>query len=257
MRVRAYRRHDQILDLLNEKRALDIGMIAKIFNISLATARRDFSILEQEGKLLRTFGGVKARTETSLVVRTFGEKQAAMNAAKISIAKAAAALVKPGMKVMLDSGTTAWTVSRQLKNIVPLTVITASLAVIEEIGAVEGITLFCAGGKFRPANLDFYGPQVESAFAQFAADIAFLGIDQLIPGRGGYATDQESAAVIRAMGQQAAKRVVLADHSKIDSAGLILALGSKDIDVVITDAGISAAQRRQLVKGPYKLIVAR
>jgi DeoR family transcriptional regulator of aga operon len=257
MRVRDYSRHAQILELLHEESGIAVGAIAKKFNVSLVTARRDLSILEQEGKLLRTFGGAKAGAEPSLVVKTFGEKQAAMNAAKISMAKAAAALVKPGMKLMLDSGTTIWTFSRQLKHIVPLTVITSSLAVIDEIGAVAGVSLFCAGGKFRPTNLDFCGPQVRSAFAQFAADIAFFGIDSLIPGRGGYAADQESAVMVRAMSQHADKRVVMADHSKIASSGFVLALQDKNIDVVITDAGISAAQRRQLAKAPYKLIVAK
>lgn len=256
MRVRAYSRHDQILDLLNEKGEVAVGAIAKKFNISMATARRDFSILESEGKLLRAFGGARAKAESSLVIRTFGEKQTVMNKAKISMAKAAAALIKPGMTLMMDSGTTIWSVSQQLKHIVPLTVITSSLAIIEEIGAADGITLFCAGGQFRLSNLDFYGLQVQAAFAQFAADMAFIGVDKLIPDQGGYAADQESAAIIRAMCRHANKRVVVVDHSKINSSGFILALERDSIDVVITDAGISGAHRRQLMKGPYKLIVA-
>ncbi|MDO9541078.1 MAG: DeoR/GlpR family DNA-binding transcription regulator, partial [Kiritimatiellia bacterium] len=174
----------------------------------------------------------------------------------ISIAKAAAGLIEPGMKLMLDSGTTIWAVSRQIKHLVPLTVITSSLAIIEEMGTVDGITLFCAGGQFRPSNLDFYGPHVRATFAQFAADIAFIGMDKLIPGRGGYAADQESAAIIRSMSQHADKRVVVVDHSKIASSGFILALENKNIDVVIIDAGISRAQHQQMKKGPYKLIVA-
>lgn len=257
MRVRAYNRHNQILELLKENGEIDVGKIVKAFNISLATARRDFSILENEGRLLRTFGGAKARTELSLVARTFGEKQAAMNEAKIIMAKAAALLVKPKMKLILDSGTTIWAVSRQIKSLVPLTVITSSLAVIEELGAADGITLFCVGGKFRPSNLDFYGPWTQSAFAQFFADIAFIGVDKLVPERGGYAADQESAAIIKAMCQHANIRVVVVDHSKINSSGFILALESTNIDVVITDAGISTVQRRQLASGPYKLIVAK
>ena len=256
MRVRDYQRHDQILSLLNAQGAVDVETIAGKFDISLATARRDLSILESEGKLLRTFGGARSRDKPSLVTRTFGEKQAAMNSAKVSMAKAAAGLVKPGMTIMLDSGTTTWAVSRQLKQILPLTIITASVAVVDEIGAVEGINLFCAGGQFRPANLDFYGLQTEAAFAQFAADIAFLGTDRLIPDKGGYSDDQASAAIIRAMCRHARKRVVMADHSKINSSGFVLTVESRKIDVVITDAAIAGIQRRQLAKGPYKLIVA-
>lgn len=256
MKLRNYGRHDQILNLLNEKGELDVETVVEKFHVSLATARRDLSILGGEGKLLRTFGGAKAISEPSLVVKTFGEKQTAMNQAKVSMARAAAGLIKPGMTLMLDSGTTIWAISREIKKLVPLTVITSSVAIVDEIGAVKGITLFCAGGQFRPANLDFYGPQSRSAFEQFAADIAFLGVDKLIPGRGGYSDDQESAAVIRAMSRHANKRVIVADHSKIDSSGVVLAVENKTIDVVITDAGISKDHRRQLSKGPFRLIVA-
>jgi DeoR/GlpR family transcriptional regulator of sugar metabolism len=59
------------------------------------------------------------------------------------------------------------------------------------------------------------------------------------------------------MSRAASKRVVLADHSKINSSGFLMALENKNIDVVITDAGISADHRRQLAKQHYQLIVAR
>ena len=257
MRVRAYERHGRILDLLKEEDRIDVGKIARKFNISLVTARRDFSILEREGKLLRTFGGARAKDEPSFVAKTFGEKLTAMHAAKVNMARAAAKLVEPGMKLIMDSGTTTWAVSKLVKRLAPLTIITASIAIIEECGTVDGITLFCAGGKFRAANLDFYGPQTCAVLGRFAADIAFIGVDKLIPGRGAYAADQESAAMIHSMSAHANKVVVMADHTKIDSSGFILALENKEIDVVITDAGLSASQSRQLTKEHYKLIVAK
>lgn len=235
---------------------ITIAEIADKFGISPATARRDISVLEKEGRLLRTFGGAQTKEEQSLVVKTFGEKQESMNEAKNRMAEAAAALVRRGMTLMLDSGTTIWAVSRRIKHIVPLTVITSSLAVVEELGAVEGISLFCAGGAFRPSNLDFCGGLTQSAFAQFSADIAFIGVDKLIPGRGGYAVDRESAALIRVMSGHADKRVVLADHSKMQAGGFVLAVESRDIDMIITDAEVSEARRRQLTKHHCRLIVA-
>jgi DeoR family transcriptional regulator of aga operon len=256
MRVRDYNRHEQILKLLKEETSLDIKQLTGRFGISLATARRDLTILEKEGKLLRTFGGARAKDEPSMVIKTFGEKRTVMNAAKLAMARAALKLISPGMKLTLDSGTTIWTFSRLIRNITPLTIITHSLAVIEEIGGQAGITLFCIGGKFRPANLDFHGHQAQAALAQFAADIAFISVDRLIPERGGYAADQESASMLQAMSRNAAKRIVMVDHAKIGSGGLVLAVENKNIDVVITDDGISPEQRRQLIKQRYKLIVA-
>jgi DeoR/GlpR family transcriptional regulator of sugar metabolism len=89
MRVRDYNRHEQVLKLLKEETSLDIGQITGKFGISLATARRDLAILEKEGKLLRTFGGARAKDEPSMVVRTFGEKRTVMNEAKLAMARAA------------------------------------------------------------------------------------------------------------------------------------------------------------------------
>lgn len=257
MRARDYNRHEQIVKLLKEETGADVKRLAKRFGISLATARRDLALLEKEGKLLRTFGGARIKSEPGIVVKTFGEKRAVMNAAKLAMARAALKLIRPGMKLMMDSGSTIWTISRLIGHITPLTIITPSLAVIEELGGRDGITLFCSGGRFRPANLDFYGHQSRAELAQFSADIAFTSVDSLMPERGGYAADQESALMLQTMRRSAAKKaVVMVDHAKIGAGGLILGIENKDIDTVITDAGISAGQRRQLMKQRYKLIVA-
>jgi DeoR family transcriptional regulator of aga operon len=257
MRIRDYERHERILTLLKEETELDVEALARKFDISMSTARRDLTILDREGKLLRTFGGARAKCEPSMVVKTFGEKQTIMNRAKMQIARAATGLVKPGMKLTMDSGTTVWSVARLIKQVKPLTVISSSMSVIEEVGMTAGVKLVCAGGIFRPSNLDFYGPQAQAAFAQYAADIAFVGVDGFIPGRGAFSADQESAIMIRAISQYAAKRIVVADHTKIGLSGFILALENKKIDILITDSGVSAMHRRQLAKAPYKLIVAK
>jgi DeoR family transcriptional regulator of aga operon len=248
-------RHDQILARLGDHGDLDMAALRQMLGVSEATVRRDLRFMETQGKLIRTFGGARKPAEPSLVAATFGEKREKMRDAKERMARAAAAMVQPGMRVLLDSGTTIWRVAAALKQTKPLTVITCSHALIDELGSAEGITIFCVGGRFRRSNLDFCGEQTVSALGGFRADIAFLGADSLIPGRGLYATDPDSAVITQAIGQCADCRVVVADHTKINRNGFLLALRCERIDVVITDAGISDEVRKQLEADAYKLKV--
>lgn len=223
--------------------------------MSEATVRRDLAALEGEGVLVRTFGGARLLEPASLVARTFGQKRQRLRQEKERIAQEAARLVQPGMIVALDSGTTVWRVAAALKDKAPLTLLTTALAAVEELGPVPGMRIFCTGGQFRPENLDFVGPTAVAAFAGLHADIAFVGADSLIVGRGLYSADQSSAAILSAIGACAGRRVAVLDHTKINAQGMFLGLPSDRLDCVVTDSGLDEQTRQALQTGPYELVV--
>lgn len=250
------RRLQEMLALLGQRAEMDVPTLAERLSVSEATIRRDLATLEKSGKLIRTFGGARLREESSLVARTFGEKRLYSRGEKEQIARAAAVLVEPGMVVALDTGTTVWRVAAALRGKGPLTILTSSLPVIEELGAVDANKIICAGGEFRAENLDFVGTATTTAFDRLRADIVFLGADSLIPGQGLFSMEQESANTIVILGRIADRRIVVADHSKFTKKGVYLALKQDDIGCVITDAGIDAETREQLSSAPYELIIA-
>ncbi len=139
---------------------------------------------------------------------------------------------------------------------VGLTVLTTALAAVEELGSVPGVRLFCTGGQFRSENPDFVGPTAVAAFAGLHADIAFVGADSLIVGRGLYSADQGSAAILSAIGACASRRVAVLDHTKINAQGMFLGLPRERIDCVITDAGLSPEVRREMEADGLKVILA-
>jgi DeoR family fructose operon transcriptional repressor len=84
------------------------------------------------------------------------------------------------------------------------------------------------------------------ALAEINVDVAFLGTNGISMTRGLTTPDPAEATVKRLMLDCAAKRVLLADHSKF---GVVK--GTKhgdldDIDVLITDTGITDDQYTQL-----------
>lgn len=228
-------RQKKILDCLQDENELKVSELVELTGASVATVRRDLLEMEKKNLIVRTFGGVRAMDKKSLVARTFEQRSALQNPEKQRIAAAAAELVRPGMTIAIDSGTTCMNFAATLKEKAPLRVITSALAVIETLGGVSGIEINLVGGRFRLENLDFYGAVSINTFKQFHADIAFMGCDALLPADGAFSHDQESAAISQAMSSRAGKLVLLCDSRKIGNSGAFLAFPPEKIDLIVTD----------------------
>jgi DeoR family transcriptional regulator, aga operon transcriptional repressor len=251
------KRHIELLTILERSKEISIPALTRELAISEATVRRDLALLESRGVIIRTIGGARLKDKPSLVARTFDERVQRNRREKEAIASRAAGLVTPGMVVAIDSGTTGLLVAASLKTKHPLTVITSALGVIEELGAVDGITLFCFGGQFRRENLDFIGDHVREQFESVHVDMAFLGGDALVlGGRGMYANDYLTSLVSRAICSSCERCVVVMDHTKLSAHGTFLAVPAKDIDVVITDSGVGEETRSELRGEPFEVVFA-
>jgi DeoR/GlpR family transcriptional regulator of sugar metabolism len=248
-------RQKALITLLEKNKEIDISTLAHALVTSEATVRRDLSALEKQGLIIRTIGGAQLKDIPSLVVRTFDERVQRNRREKEAIAAKAASLVKPGMVVAIDSGTTGWLVASRLKAKRPLTVITSALGVIEELGAIDEISLFCFGGQFRRENLDFIGENVTRQYQGVHVDMAFLGGDSLLlPGRGMYANDYVTSLVSRAIAGCCDRCVIVMDHTKLNAQGTFQAVPSKGIHVLITDDGADAEARALLKDEPFEVI---
>ena len=248
-------RQETIVRLLQEKDEIDVGRFVKELAVSEATIRRDLSILEEIGVLTRTFGGARLQPSGSLITRIFDKRLQEMKNEKERIALEAVKFAEPDMVVALDSGTTVWRVAVHLEEKAPLTVLTNSLTVVEELGETEGITIHCAGGTFRREQLEFVGPSVAPLIRGFHADIAFLSVDSFIPGRGGFARDEQSAEAVKALVSCADKSILVMDNSKFCTDGHFKAFECGDIDTLVTDNGIEARTGKELSKEPFDLRV--
>jgi DeoR/GlpR family transcriptional regulator of sugar metabolism len=249
-------RQEQLIGLLEEQGEIGVERLVELLKVSEATVRRDLTDLQETGVLVRTFGAARLVKEVSLVARTFNARRESQRAEKERIAQAAVQLVRPGMSVALDSGTTVWRVAAALKARAPLSVFTSALAAIEELGPIHGIKVHSAGGQFRLHNLDFIGSKAIAAFSGIKAQIAFVGTDSFIPGKGFFALDEESAALCSAIAGCGDQCVVVMDHTKIGAVASHLALRSEQASVLIVDSGLDRSEQARLANEPFKLILA-
>jgi DeoR family transcriptional regulator of aga operon len=153
---------------------------------------------------------------------------------KQRIAIAAAAMVKDGDCVILDSGTTTTAIARALRCRTKLTVITNAINIAAELADTE-FEIILTGGTLRRNSVSLVGPLAEETLKDMHADILFLGADGLDFQAGITTPNVLESRVGRAMVAAARIVVVACDSSKLGRRSLALISPLNRIHRLITD----------------------
>ena len=204
-------RLNAILEEVGVSGRVDVTGLAERLGVSGATVRRDLQSLSRSQLLVRTHGGaVSQQTEDEVPARV---KAVLRQPEKRRIARAADGLLAEGAVVGLTGGSTTLEIARVLAARRGLTVVTNALDVASELAGRPGIRLVMIGGIVRRSR-ELVGPAAEAMLANYHLDLAFIGVDGLsVEGCTTY--DEMEAATDAAFLQQARRRVVVADRSKI------------------------------------------
>jgi len=250
--LQADRRQGKLAKMLSRGQSISISSQADRFGVHPMTVRRDLDALESEGLLVRCYGGAIPAQRIAFEF-AFGRRRRRHHVAKRRIGFAASKMIDSRRTVILDTGTTTLEIARGLSKAgTSCTVITSSLVIAGELWASEPVELMLLGGRVRRNSPDLVGPGVELMLEKLAADVAFLGADGIDPKRGCFTIDVEAARVAERMAASARRVIVVADSSKLGSAGPVRYLQIKEMDELITDKGARppavASLRRQGVK---------
>lgn len=175
--------------------------------------------------------------------KSFLDRAARMAQAKDAIGREAARLVKDGETVVLDSGTTTRYVARYLAQRKEITVVTPSLAALEELAGSSGIEVRLTGGLYRRSGHDLTGSTVNEFLGGIYSDKVFFGAAALSFSKGVMNFDAEMPRVFLKAGRE---RILVLDSSKIGSEAVYRLCAIEKCDMVITDSGISAADLEKL-----------
>jgi len=236
------RRTIKLLEMLQLNKRLDVKTVAENLGISEATARRFFSQLEDEGKVIRVHGGVQLAQALGYDY-SFRVQAAHRQDRKAVIGVQAAELVDDADRIFLDSGTTvlklaeALSVKLQTGELKGIVVLTNSISHIETVARWCKVIL--VGGEIRAERLDVCGSVAEKTLMLFHLDKAFFGADAISVSGGCMTTDERTSTINEIVVERAEKSYVLADSSKFNKTSFIRYASIEEIDTIFTDSGIS------------------
>lgn len=242
-------RRQQILQAVRTGTA-HVSDLARAFEVSEMTVRRDLRALARDGKLERVHGGAV----DTVPERPFEEIALRGQAVKNRIGAAAAALVEDGQTVMVDIGTTTLQVARHLRGR-EVTVVTTSLAVYDELRTDPEVELVLSGGLVRRNYLSLVGVLAEDSLRQLNVDMAFIGTSAIAPDLSVWDTTMIEVPIKRAMIAAANEVVLLADAEKFSMSGAVRICGPGELDQIVTDADIPATSRAAIEEAGIEVTI--
>lgn len=235
--------------------AVRIEDLAERFGISHMTVHRDLDELEGRG-LLRKSRGVATALSTALVESSDVYRSSRELPEKEAIATAAMEFIEPGQAIILDDSTTTLHVVPHLHTKKPLTVITNTLTIMNELKSTNGITLLGLGGQYYNWCSAYMGRMTTTAIAALRADLLVMSTSAISDDIAFHQT-LETVDVKRAMFDAASRRILLADHTKFDKRALHAMLPLAEFDAVIVDYATDRSHIARLRKSGVNVVVAK
>lgn len=235
-------RQDRILRVLQKKRTATVRELAALLYVSDATVRRDLLQMQELGVLKRSHGGavlLEAADEISIFVRmteNASEKErAATNALK--------ALPHEYKTLFLDSSSTVLALAQRL-NLSGKTVVTNGLQTAVQLAKIRDIHLVFPGGNVSATGTSVSGGWTINLLRDFRFDLMLSSCAAIDPS-GAYETSLEQREVKRTVFSRAARKILIADHTKFGTNAQYFFNELSAFDSLVFDE-LSPAQRAAL-----------
>ncbi|MBQ2975927.1 MAG: DeoR/GlpR transcriptional regulator [Clostridia bacterium] len=230
-------RQDQLLKILQERRYASITELAGEIFVSTATIRRDLKILEQQGLVHLSYGGVSlsqsGRKNVPLPLR-----QAEHVAVKQRIAQRAATLIRPHDTIIMDGSSTVQHIAEFLTPDMDLTIFTYCVDTAALL-ARKNIPVHCLGGQYQLHSAVTTGYFAEKNAEMITADLCFLS-SQGLNTETGFITDSsaEETRLRQIFMRQSKRRIFLCDSSKFGQNHPFVLANIQEMDEIISDENI-------------------
>ena len=228
-------RQIRLIEEVRRLGSVSVEALAEHFGVTLQTVRRDVRLLSEAGVLARFHGGVRVPGSTTENL-AYRQRQQLNETAKQRIGKRVARDVPHGCSLIINIGTTAEAIARELADRRGLRVITNNLNVAAILSDNPDCEVIVAGGVVRSRDRGIVGEATVDFIQQFKVDIGLIGISAIEADGTLRDYDYREVKVARAIIGHSREVWVAADHSKFNRPAMV-ELGRLDqVDALFTDA---------------------
>jgi len=226
-------RHKDIISLINKNGFATVEEMAKLYNVTPQTIRRDINFLDNEGYVSRYHGG--AGPSSSVENVAYRHRKELLLEEKKEIAGTVASIIPDKSSLFINIGTTTEHVANALCDHDKLRIITNNLNVAAIMSKKEGFEVIVAGGIVRSKDGGITGESAVQFIKQFKMDIGIIGISGIDLDGTLLEFDFREVHVARTIIENSRKVFLVADHSKFGRNAMVKLGSIKEIDTLITD----------------------
>lgn len=229
----AAERRDLLVARLRHEGKLVARDLAAEFGVSEDSVRRDLRDLAAAGLCHRVHGGA---LPASPAMGSHAKRSEIVPESKTRVGAGAAALITPGITVILDGGTTGLAVAAALPPDMAVTVITHSPVTAAALTEHTAADIIILGGRLHKLSSCACGAAAAEAARAITADLFLLVVAGVHPKAGLTSGDPDEAAIRRILVSRAADTYVVASIEKLGAVAPYTVVGLSEIAGLVTDA---------------------
>lgn len=229
-------RQEQINKCIQKKGEVKIKELKKMFSdVSSMTLRRDLNHLEEEGHVVRVWGGAKSiKHLTGSEEEAYSSRETENIEAKMQIASKAVELIDKGRSIFLDSGTTMMCLAEALPD-ENLSILTSGPNIGMKVIKKHNPSVTLIGGQLNRDNISVSGVNSLSFIENINFDIAFMATSGFSLASGFTSGNFSEAELKKYVINKARKIILLMDLSKIDKSMPFTFATLEDVDTLICE----------------------
>lgn len=231
----AIERRNNILEQLQNKKRVVVSELSMEFGVSEETIRRDLEKLENDGLVIKSYGGA-VLNEHSIFDLPYNVRKNQQITEKQQIANLIADTIRDGEAIMLDASSTSVYIAKKLKeNKKKLTVITNSVEVLVELYDMSEWNVISTGGVSRQKSFALVGPHADELISSYHVEKAIISCKGLDIEAGFTDADEQNTSCKRMMLKAAKEKILAADSSKFGEIAFKKIADWNEITKVVTN----------------------
>ena len=212
-------RQQEIIALAQSEGFVSIDQLAKDFDVTTQTIRRDINALCDLSLLRRYHGGAGAPTSAENL--PYDRRQKLAQAAKQEIAALMASHIPHRASLFIDIGTTCEEIAKALMDHSGLRIVTNNLNVAQMMAGKADFEVTVTSGIVRARDRAIVGDAAVAFIDQFRVDIGVLGISGIDQDGTLLDFDMRKVAVSKAIMRNAKAAFLGADQSKFGRKAMV------------------------------------
>jgi DeoR family glycerol-3-phosphate regulon repressor len=248
-------RHTKIQELVQASGFVTIDYLAREFDVTPQTIRRDINTMSKRGIINRYHGGAGIGSSTENVA--YNQRKVLCFREKQKIARLVAAQIPDHASLFINIGTTTEAVAQALLNHERLRIITNNLNVASILSAKASFEVIVAGGLVRHRDCGIIGEATIDFIQQFKVDYGIIGISGIDADGTLLDFDYREVRAARAIIDNSRNVFLAADHTKLGRNAMVRLGSIEEIDALFTDKQPPAGLVEIMVAADVGLYVAR